>query len=258
MDLNAIRAKLDSLNNNGQQREKTDYSEIFWKPQLGKQTIRIVPSAFDPAFPFKELKFHYGIGKYPMIALSNFGKQDPIEEFVKELRKTNDKDNWSLSGKINPKTRVFAPVVVRGEEDKGVRLWGFGITIYKALLALAEDEDVGDFTDPFSGRDITVSSSKAAGRQWATTSVRPRMKTSKLSDNDAQMKQWIDSIPDPDNLFELQSYEELSKIINDWLNGEDNESEGTSRNFGGNTTSTNTDDSGKAYKSLDDAFANLT
>ena len=60
MDLNAIKAKLDALNSNGQEREKIDYSKIFWKPQLGKQTIRIVPSAFDPAFPFKELKFHYG------------------------------------------------------------------------------------------------------------------------------------------------------------------------------------------------------
>ena len=26
--------------------------------------------------------------------------------------------------KLQPKTRVFAPVVVRGEEDKGVRLMG--------------------------------------------------------------------------------------------------------------------------------------
>ena len=29
MDLNAIKAKLDALNNNGQEREKTDYSKIF-------------------------------------------------------------------------------------------------------------------------------------------------------------------------------------------------------------------------------------
>ena len=101
MDLNAIKDRLDQLNgNNAPQKEKVDYTKIFWKPELGKQEVRIVPSAFDPAYPFKELKFHYGIGKYPMVALSNFGKQDPIEEFVKELRKTNDKDNWSLSGKL--------------------------------------------------------------------------------------------------------------------------------------------------------------
>ena len=53
MDINAIKAKLDALNNTGQEREKTDYSKIFWKPELGKQTVRIVPYAYDPAFPFK-------------------------------------------------------------------------------------------------------------------------------------------------------------------------------------------------------------
>ncbi len=56
MDINAIRAKLDALNNNNRQQDKTDYSTIFWKPELGKQTVRLVPSAFDPTFPFKELR----------------------------------------------------------------------------------------------------------------------------------------------------------------------------------------------------------
>jgi len=84
MDLNAIKAKLSALNNNGgSDKEKVDYEKVFWKPTNGKHTLRILPSMFNPSFPFTELKFHYGIGKYPMLALSNFGKQDPIEEFVK-------------------------------------------------------------------------------------------------------------------------------------------------------------------------------
>ena len=42
------------LNTNGQEREKTDYYQLsFGKPELGKQTVRIVPSAFDPSFPFQ-------------------------------------------------------------------------------------------------------------------------------------------------------------------------------------------------------------
>ena len=51
MDLNAIRAKLDALNNNGQQREKTDYSEIFWKPELGKQTDKNCTVCFRSCIP---------------------------------------------------------------------------------------------------------------------------------------------------------------------------------------------------------------
>ena len=100
MDLSAIRAKLDSMNNSSNDRPKIDYDKIFWKPQLGKQQIRIVPSAYNPEYPFKELFFHYGVGKYPMIALTNFGEQDPVVEFVNELKKTSDKDNWSLAGKL--------------------------------------------------------------------------------------------------------------------------------------------------------------
>ncbi len=42
--------------------------------------------------------------------------------------------------------RVFAPVIVRGEEDKGVRMWEFGKEIYMQLLGIADDEDYGDPT----------------------------------------------------------------------------------------------------------------
>ena len=40
--------------------------------------------------------------------------------------------------------RIFAQVIVRGEEDKGVRLWEFGKNIYQSLLSLADDPDYGD------------------------------------------------------------------------------------------------------------------
>ena len=215
MNINAIRAKLDSLNNNGQDREKTDYSKIFWKPEIGKQTVRIVPSALNPDYPFTELKFHYGIGKYPMIALSNFGKQDPIEEFVKELKKTNDKDNWSLAGKLYPKTRIFAPVIVRGEEDKGVRLWGFGVTIYKALLALAEDEDIGDFTDVINGWDMVVEMQK--GNPYPETTVRIKPKQTPLSDDSTSVESWITTQPEPLQSFTEYDYDFVKKKLKEYL-----------------------------------------
>ena len=216
MDLKAIRAKLGELNNTSGDREKKDYSTIFWKPEIGKQVVRILPSHYDPAFPFKELKFHYGIGKYPMVALSNFGKQDPIEEFVNELKKTSDKDNWSLAGKLTPKTRIFAPVVVRGQEDKGVRLWGFGITIYKALLALAEDEDVGDYTDVINGWDLVVEQQQ--GNPYPTTSVRIKPKQTPLSDNNDNVELWLKTQPDPSEVFTQYDYDFIKKQLQGYRN----------------------------------------
>jgi len=56
------------------------------------------------------------------------------------------------------------------------------------------------------------------------------------------------------NLFQCKSYDELSKIINDWINEDDFDSSG-SETITSNKTSSTTTSSG--YKSLDDAFADL-
>lgn len=220
MDLASIKQKLAALNSGGtQDRERIDFDKIYWRPANGKSTIRIVPSAFNAADPFTEIKLHYGIGKFPIVSLSNYGKQDPVEEFVKELRKTSDKDNWSLSGKLSPKSRYFAPVIVRGEEEKGVRLWSFGINIYKALLALAEDEDIGDFTDIINGWDMVVETTPAAGPgQFPTTTVRIKPKQTPLSEDNTQVDLWLKEQP---NALESQiqyDYEFIKKKLQEYLN----------------------------------------
>jgi len=225
MDLNAIKARLDSMNESSQQREKVDYDTIFWKPPIGKSVIRIVPSAYDPTFPFSEIKFHYGVGKYPMIALSNFGKQDPIEEFVKELRKTDDRDNWSLAGKLTPKTRTFAPVVVRGEEDKGVRLWGFSKTVYKALLSLAEDEDIGDYTDVVNGFDMVVEVTE--GNPYPVTTVRIKPKMTELHSDNNLVETWLKEQPEPKTSFSQYDYDFIKRQLHNYVNGTSDDEETT-------------------------------
>lgn len=215
MNLDAIKSKLSALNNTGGERERIDYEAIFWKPTVGKHQVRVLPSKYNPEFPFSELKFHYRLAKFPMIALSNFGKQDPVEDFVKELRKTSDKDNWSLSGKIEPRARIFAPIIVRGEEAKGVRLWGFGVNIYKALLALAEDEDIGDYTDPVNGYDMIVE--QVAGNPYPTTTVRLKPKMSPLSANAAEAEKWLKEQPNPLESFTQYDYEFIKNKLQAFL-----------------------------------------
>ena len=157
MDINAIKQRLSSLQSSGAKKEKVDYSKYYWKPKAeGKYQIRVVPSVLNKSNPFQEVFVHYGFSKFPIYALTNWGEKDPIVEFAKSLRTTQEKENWQLAKKLDPKMRVFAPVVVRGEEEKGVRLWEFGKEIYMQLLGIAEDEDYGDFTDINEGRDFTV------------------------------------------------------------------------------------------------------
>ena len=166
---------------------------------------------------------HYGINNRSMISLSNFGEKDPIVEFAQGLRKSSEKDNWQMAKKLEPKMRIFVPVIVRGEEDKGVRLWEFGKQVYMDLLSIAEDEDVGDYTDPVSGRDITVETSgkETTGLMYNTSTVRVRTKSTPLSDDAAKVKLWLETQPDPLTQFKRYSYDEMKEALLKHLNPEE-------------------------------------
>lgn len=226
MDINAIKQRLNSLQstNNTSKREKIDYTKVYWKPKAeGKYQIRFVPSKLDPKNPFQEVFVHYGFGKFPIFALTNWGEKDPIVEFAAQLRKTNDKENWSLAKKLDPKMRVYAPIIVRGEEEKGVRLWEFGKEIYMQLLGIAEDEDYGDYTDINEGRDFTVDVVKGdvGGRQGLKSSIRIKPKTTVLSTDAAQIKTFLSEQP---NVLEIQrkmDFDALKEVLQNWLSPED-------------------------------------
>ena len=129
------------------------------------------------------------------------------------------------------------------------------------------DEDYGDITDPSEGRDVRITCTKTPGKMWATTDVRPRGKDSPLSEDTSKSKNWLGNIPDVNDMFELKSYEELERIINEWLSGDEDDSSqettrgGSNNNFKSSTSSSSNDDSPDAinskYSSLDDAFADL-
>lgn len=222
MDISVIKSRLSALQNprGGQ---KKDLSQTIWRPSVGKHSVRIVPSVFNKQNPFKEVYMHYGINNRSMMALTNFGEKDPIVEFAQQLRKTSDKENWSLAKKLEPKMRVFAPVIVRGEEDKGVRLWEFGKQVYMDLLSIAEDEDVGDYTDPITGRDITVETAgkETTGLMYNTSTVRVRTKSTSLSEDSNKVKQWLENQPDPLTQFKRYSYDEMKESLLKHLNPEE-------------------------------------
>tara|TARA_R110000782_G_scaffold222892_1_gene309893 strand:+ start:113 stop:955 length:843 start_codon:yes stop_codon:yes gene_type:complete len=229
MDLNALKQKLDTLQSKPQAGQKTDFSAIYWKPTIGKQQIRIVPSAYDSANPFTELRFHYGITNKVMISPLNFGGKDPIVLFAQKLREGEyNKENYVLAKKLDAKTRYFVPVVVRGEEDKGTRLWQFGKLVYEELLALAVDDEIGDYTDIVDGRDLTVETvgPESTGTPYNKSSVRVRLKSTPLSDDASQVETWTNTQPNPkDGLFKEYTFEEMKSALEKWLSPEEEESE---------------------------------
>ena len=261
IDLAAIRKKLNQISGQNSKRN------VMWRPEEGSEsTVRLIAYPNNDGQPFKELMFYYNIGNNPgLLSPYQFSKPDPIQELITKLRDEASKESYELAKKLYPKMRCYAPVIVRGEEEKGVRLWAFGKQVYQTLLNYMLDEDYGDITDPTEGRDVRITCTKQPGKMWATTEVRPRGKDSPLSEDSKKAKSWLDSIPDVNDMFELKSYEDLENIVNTWLNGDDEDSENQQTERGGNWSNNSSakkeDDSPDAinskYSSLDDAFADL-
>ena len=220
MDLNAIKKRLNDFQKQANNSSAGQQKQLFWKPSVGKQVVRVVPNKYNKNFPFTEMKFYYGIGsKRVMASPSNWGEKDPIMEFAKQLRQTNDRENWRLAKKLDPKTRIFAPVVVRGQESEGVKLWQFGKEVYQDFLNMAADDEIGDFTDIVAGRDIklTTVGPETTGTQYNKTSVGPSLKTSPLSDDEKVVEKLLDEQADPMKVFKPLSYDDMKASLQEWL-----------------------------------------
>ena len=222
MDLSKIKNRLDNLNQSSKPKntEKKDYTLIYWKPKAeGKFQIRFVPSKLNKDNPFQEIFMHYGIGKFPIVALTNWGENDPVVEFSKKLRTSSDSENWRLAKQLDPKMRVFAPVIVRGEEDKGVRLFEFSKTIYMELLSIADDEDYGDFTDINQGFDFVVNASKVQDRPGFALSLRPKPKQTPISEDADQVKTWLENQPILLEERYKYTYDKLKEELQTFISG---------------------------------------
>ena len=225
MNLDAIKKKLESMQKTSNGGSNNNSSNVKrFKPTVGKQTVRVVPFKYNKEFPFTEMRFYYGIGSKKVIASPlNWGEKDPIAEFAKQLRGTNDKENWRLAKKLDPKTRIYAPVIVRGEESEGVQLWEFGKEIYEAFLQMAADEEVGDFSDIMSGRDIKLVTvgPESTGTTYNKTSIAPSMKTTSLSEDSKLIEKWLEEQENPLDLYKPLPFDTIKQALQEWLNPED-------------------------------------
>ena len=215
MDINAIKSRLNQLQNT------STTASVIWKPQPGKTQIRIVPYTHNKDNPFTELFFHYSlVPNKTVLSPQSFGRPDPVQQFADKLKSSGDKDEWIQGKRIEPKMRTFAPVIVRGEENEGVKFWGFGKTVYQELLGIIADPDYGDISDPMTGRDIVVErqTPAEAGNQYGKTTIRVKPNQTELADNAKMQKELLENQPNYAELYTEPTYDELKEHLQNFLN----------------------------------------
>jgi hypothetical protein len=185
--------------------------------------IRVVPTP--DGDPFKEFHFHYNVGGENgfLCPKKNFGDECKVCEFVSTLYKGSEEDKANAR-KLVSKQRFVSPILVRGEEDKGVQLFSYSKKVYETLLQLVINPDYGDISDAEEGIDLVLTYGKAPGAMFPTTTVTPRRRSSPIVADKKQRDELLSVSVDFANLFERKTPEQVSQALDRFLSGDDGSS----------------------------------
>lgn len=248
IDIQKMKAKLVALQSKG---GKTN----FWRPEEGKKhSVRIVNTP--DGDPFKEYWFHYEIGKNSILCpKKNFKEECAICNFASKLYKENTEESAKMAKKFVSRQRFFSPILVRGEEKEGVKIWGYGKNVYQDLIQLVLNPDYGDISDPDNGTDLTMISGKAPGAQFPTTKLTPARNVSRLCQGtDDECRDLMDSVPVFDTIHDRKTSAEVATALDEYLSsGSSADAEADSKE----TTKYGGGKSKSASNDIDDAFASI-
>ena len=215
INFSAIQEDINRLNKKIS-KDSTKNDDLFWKPEK-EHIIRIVPYPHDATDSLRRVYFHYGLSEKPIVSPVTYGMDDPIMQWAKKLQAEGNKDSWIRGKKLEPKLRVYAPILVRGEESKGVRFYGFTEAVYATLAKFLNSGDYGDISDLTNGNDIYVEYHKKQGDGYPSTTImiKPN-KSAAFSDNQVGAKA-LSEVPKLEDIFKAPTKEELIKVLENYL-----------------------------------------
>jgi hypothetical protein len=204
---------------------------LIWKPK-NKHVLRILPYKFDPSgYSFIELKFHYNIKdekgfNRSFLSPDSFGRPDPIVEWSNRMKRAGG-DDWKLGRQWEAKARTYVPIIVRGEEQLGVRFWGFGASVFKELLRIIDNPEYGDITDLQNGTDIEIVFKDKHETATKLPETKITVKRNSSPAIDAANKHIVENQVDILTLFPEPTYDELKEVFLKYIMPHEDAAEGT-------------------------------
>lgn len=285
-NLDAIKQKIADLSG-GRNQGKKDRVRLNWfKPSLlpdgseNKYEIRFLPYTDRNGQPFEEVSYYDNkdLSERRFVAPAQYQQDDPIFDLINELRRENTRETWRLMNNLRPRDRFYAPVLVRGEEDRGVQVWELNSKILKDIYSILAHPDYAEdnLMDPEQGFDFTLTvtdSGKKFGK-WTVKNydLQPRRKPSKLARTKKEMTALVDSVPDLEAYFKAQvrNAEWMQQVVENFLAktaGESSEestedsTESAELKTGKDHTASKgvsrSEEHSTAVQSIEDAFADL-
>lgn len=215
INLDKMKAKLNELENKG------GSGLNFYKPSEGQQDmIRLLPSA--DGDPFVQKWMHYNVGKESFECPQKmYGEDCPVCGFVsklwEEFNETQDDETRKAANNLKAKPRYYSLIMNREEEGK-VMVWSYSKTVCQELVNIVLNPDYGDITDPLTGNDLRISSSKKAGALFSTVDMQPRPVKTPLMSSKKEIDELLSNAPDVNAITSRKTFDEIKEALQTYFN----------------------------------------
>lgn len=208
--------------------DKTSGSADFWKVPQGSSTVRFLPPRPGKPTIYRYIWEHYfdvaggapgGSKRQRMVCPLQQAKADKLDPrrcpccaYAEKLRGTGNQEDYELAKDYVAQRKVFANILVRDQEDRGIRIWAFGKKVYEQLDAIRRDSRAGgNFAHPVTGFDIVVKRTGSTMNDTNYTCL-PSRETSPLHDDATIMEALLESMPDLDRHARIMTEAEVRKL----------------------------------------------
>lgn len=229
IDVSEIKRKLEALKNNKSLNSSSESKLKFWKPE-GDGKIRFIVKP-DNDDPVKEYNWHYPKkGTSFLCNKKSYGHEScPIcdagsflwNSYV-EGGKTND-ELKEAAKKLFASPRYYTTVIVRGKENDGVFLYGYGKEVAQDFMTTLVNPDYDNSVlDPQKGRDFDLRITQKAGNgnnTYRSVSITASPKETPILPENSSLSlgELYEEIPDMDHLFKESDEDKMNEVLNEYL-----------------------------------------
>lgn len=224
---------LDEVSEQEKEAESQSGMGLIFKIPQGRSIIRAIPPK--PGERLMKVAYvHYidvpGVGRVNFNCPRIMAKQAcPACAQEAKLIATGSEVDSKKAYKLKAKRRLYMPIIVRGEEDNGPRILAFGKMIEDQLLDIRKDEDDGgNFAHPISGFDLKLMR-KGEKQNDTEYKVSKTGEVKPLSEDAAQMKDWIENQPSASRYLRVLSARQIEAKLNGEEIDEDEDEEAPPR-----------------------------
>lgn len=183
----------------------------------GETYIRILPNKDPNKHFFLKSGFHKIFGEYYNCPKEFKNAKCPICEYVSKLYRSNQMEDIELARELKKVKRYYYNVVVRGAEDKGVRVLTSGIKLFEKIIGACANPEIGDISDAKEGYDFIIKKRMKDG-YWNYDLSEASRRSSPLNADPKKAEEWIQAQYDLEKEVTINTYQELKEVLDNALN----------------------------------------